>query len=263
MIETADVLVADECWIALALLHREHPEKKSFSPREILDRLKQEGAHPDVRPGVQVHIYQHNVANRPPSSGRYRLFYRLDDGTLRLYRPGDHFDPARSGKTKPERFALPEEYHPLLDWYENEYCKPGAVLDDTDPVLSMRGVGKEIWAEEGGDAYVERERNAWLSDANDVAPNGRLKRVWQRVVAHQSEEFHTRTGRLFTYTVEGKSGLWFYRNGQRINKRLWRKHLEKAISRCPLDKTTDIADCYDSSYLFGLLMDDRIRGTDW
>jgi hypothetical protein len=23
------------------------------------------------------------------------------------------------------------------------------------------------------------------------------------------------------------------------------------------------ADCYDPSYLFGLLMDDRIRGTDW
>ena len=33
--------------------------------------------------------------------------------------------------------------------------------EDTDPVLQMRGVGKEIWTEEGGDAFIERERRRW------------------------------------------------------------------------------------------------------
>jgi hypothetical protein len=263
MIDTETVRVADECWLALALLHRENPDRRSFSPREVYDRLKEEGACSEVRPGVKPHIYVQNVANRPPNPARHRLFYRLEDGTVRLFRPGDECDPSRNGKTKPDRSGLPEKYHPLLDWYDNEYCKREAAADDVDPVLAMRGVGKEIWADEGGDAYVERERNAWVSDVTDVDPNGKLKRVWQRVVAHQGEEFHTRTGKPFTYTVDGESGLWFYRDGRRINKRLWRKHFEKAVSRCPLDKTTDIADCYDPSYLFGLLMDERIRGTEW
>lgn len=262
MVAMETIRVADECWLALALLHRENPDRLSFSPSEIYDRLKEEGVYAEIRPGVKPHIYLHNVANRPPNSARYRLFYRLEDDTLRLFRPDDDYDPSRNGKTKPQRSDLPEKYHPLLDWYENEYCKRGTV-DDVDPVLAMRGVGKEIWADEGGDAYVERERNAWVTDAADAGRNGKLKRVWQRVVAHVGGEFHTRTGKPFTYTVDGESGLWFYRNGRRINKRLWRKDLEKAIFRCPLDKTTDIADCYDPAYLFGLLMDDRIRGTDW
>jgi hypothetical protein len=30
-----------------------------------------------------------------------------------------------------------------------------------DPVLSMVGVGKEIWADVGGDAFVASERAAW------------------------------------------------------------------------------------------------------
>jgi len=32
--------------------------------------------------------------------------------------------------------------------------------DDEDPVLQMWGVGKAIWKEEGGDAFIARERAA-------------------------------------------------------------------------------------------------------
>lgn len=165
MIGITDVRVADECWIALALLHREHPERLSFSPREILDRLKAEKVQPEIRAGVQPHLYLHNVANLRPNSAKYRMFYRLEDGTLRLFRPGDDFDPARTGKTKPERSDLPQQFHALLDWYENEYCNRGGGGDEnTDPVLLMRGVGKEIWLDEGADAFVARERAAWEDD---------------------------------------------------------------------------------------------------
>ena len=162
MLVAQGLLVADECWVALALLHREHPEGPSFSAREILDRLKLEKACPEVRAGVQAHIYQHNVANLPPNSARYRMFYRVADGTYRLFRPGDDFHPARKGKTMPERTDLPARYHGLLDWYENEYCTRAAQLEERDdPILQMRGVGKEIWADEGADAYVARERAGW------------------------------------------------------------------------------------------------------
>jgi hypothetical protein len=162
MVEGGEILVADECWVALALLHREHPERTSFTPRQILDRLKQERAHAGLRPGVQTHIYLHNVANIPPNSAKYRMFYRLEDATLRLYRPGDDFDAARTGKAVPQRSELPQRYHELLDWYENEYCRLGSPEDEKcDPILQMLGVGREIWREEGGDAFVTRERASW------------------------------------------------------------------------------------------------------
>ena len=32
---------------------------------------------------------------------------------------------------------------------------------ETDPILSLRGTGKAIWADEDADAYVERIREGW------------------------------------------------------------------------------------------------------
>src|SRR5213593_3103090 len=103
MLVDTEILVADECWIALARLHKSHPEKKSFSAQEILEQLKEGKAHSRVRAGVPPHIYLHNVANLPPNSARYRMFYRLEDGTYRLFRPGDDSHPSRRGKTHPNR----------------------------------------------------------------------------------------------------------------------------------------------------------------
>ena len=45
------MLVADEAWCALALLHREHEGKESFSAREILDRVKAEQCQSRASPG--------------------------------------------------------------------------------------------------------------------------------------------------------------------------------------------------------------------
>lgn len=160
------LLLSDECWLALAILHREAHGRLSFTAREILERVRREAAHPELRAGVQPHIYQHNVANVPPSSGGYRMFYRLDDGTFRLYRPGDDFHPLRHGKTRPERSHLPKRYHPLLDWYEREYCAATPALSyENDPVLAMRGVGKEIWEGIDPDKYVADLRAGWESGA--------------------------------------------------------------------------------------------------
>jgi hypothetical protein len=266
MITVEEIRVADECWIALALLHQAHPERQSFSAREILDRLKLEKAHPEVRAGVSAHIYQHNVANVEPSSARYRMFRKLEDGAYRLFRPGDDFHPARKGKTAPERSELPARYHHLLDWYEREYCSPPTRSDEErDPILQMRGVGKDVWAAlGGGDAFVARERAGWDAGKPATARVGELAaRTWKRAVAHQGEVFHTITRKSFTYAIEGESGIWFYRNSRRIPKKLRRGDLEKAVRRCPLRRTADIKDCFDPSYLYALLMDRRIRGNDW
>ena len=33
--------------------------------------------------------------------------------------------------------------------------------DASDPILSLRGTGKETWADEDADTYVERLRQGW------------------------------------------------------------------------------------------------------
>ncbi len=162
------IRVADETWCGLALLHRENSLRESFSAREILDRVKAERASPELRPGVQAHIYLHNIANLEPNSARYRMFYKLPDDTYRLFRPGDQSHPSRKGKITPVREELPPQYHYLLDWYEGEYCAQAASMnEDDDPILKMRGVGKEIWADTDADEYVRSLRSNWYGDKPD------------------------------------------------------------------------------------------------
>ena len=33
--------------------------------------------------------------------------------------------------------------------------------DARDPILALRGMGREIWADEDADAYVDRLRSGW------------------------------------------------------------------------------------------------------
>ena len=155
------IRVADELWIAVALLQREHPNKKDFSVEEILDRAREEGVFGELRPGVYVHAIQHCVANRPPNPGRYRMLYETGKTRRRLFRPGDSYNPAREdSKTIPAREDIPAKYRYLLDWYDAEYIqkKPSAQID---PLLSLRGSGKTIWAGEHADEYVRRLREGW------------------------------------------------------------------------------------------------------
>jgi hypothetical protein len=160
--QQAHILVADEVWLALAILHREHPRRTSFSAKEILAQVKSERAHTELRAGVQAHIYVHNVANAEPNSARYRMSYKLDDDTYRLYRPGDAAHPLRKGKIAPQRNELPEKYHHLLDWYEREYCGGEQRRKTDDSWLDqMWGLGKHLWAGIDADEYVASLREDW------------------------------------------------------------------------------------------------------
>jgi hypothetical protein len=158
-----DIRVADEAWISLATLHIASPERESFAAKEILEHARSLHLTGDLRPGVQIHICLHNVANIEPNPARHRMFYRLPDRTYRLFRPGDRAHPARSGKTVPNREDVPREYRHLIDWYENDYCRKrrDATALITDPVLQMRGLGKEIWADTSADEYVGNLRAGW------------------------------------------------------------------------------------------------------
>jgi hypothetical protein len=154
--------VADEVWIATALLHREHPEQAGFAIEQIVERARKEALHPPLRPGVYVHAVQHCVANRPPNPGRYRMIFETSDGRRRLFRKGDSFHPERSdGKITPSRDDIPHGYSGLLSWYEEWSSAGGANQKKEDPLLSLRGSGKHLWASEHADDYVRRLREGW------------------------------------------------------------------------------------------------------
>jgi len=136
-----------------------------------------------------------------------------------------------------------------------------------DPVLAMLGVGRQLWELEPGDNFVERLRSEDLpvppAMHSSHDPAGNLpETVWRRIVSHQGEQFQTVRGLPFTFEVEGP-GIWFFRDGKRVERKLTRTQFEVALSRCPLARTTEISDLMDYPYLFAVLTDRRIRGQEW
>ena len=115
-----------------------------------------------MRPGVYVHVIQHCVANRAPNPGRYRMLFETGEGRRRLFRKGDPYHPDREGsKTTPAAADLPERYADLLDWYRRWEQDSTRDILKNDPLLSLRGSGRHIWADEHADEYVRRLREGW------------------------------------------------------------------------------------------------------
>ena len=160
--DSSAVKVADEVWIATALLHRENPARQDFTVNEIVERAAKEAIQGALRPGVRVHALSHCVANRPPNPGRYRMLFATGKVTRRLFRDGDPYDLAREGaKVVPMREEIPSEYRYLLDWYFSEFGERKSRDGKDDPLLALRGSGKDLWAHEHADEYVRRLREGW------------------------------------------------------------------------------------------------------
>ena len=65
-----------------------------------------------------------------------------------------------SGKNLPEEGEISTAQKELLESYGCDYDSD---RDDTetDPILSLRGLGKDIWTDEEADSYVKRLREGW------------------------------------------------------------------------------------------------------
>src|SRR5579864_7384901 len=160
-----NIKVADEVWVAIAILHQRHPEGSDFSVEEIMEfsgKAKELRVLGPLRPGFYVHVVQHCVANRPPNPGRYRMLVETAPGRRRLFRHGDSYDPAREGgKTTPVEGELPERFKDLLIWYGKWSHLDNSNAMQADPLLKLRGSGKKLWADEHADDYVRRLREGW------------------------------------------------------------------------------------------------------
>lgn len=132
-------------------------------------------------------------------------------------------------------------------------------------MFKLFGLGKHLWATgETPDEHVARLRANWDTTDTPADPQPSVadsELVWGKVLQYAGEEFRTVTDLPFTYQVDG-NGLWFYRDGKRVPKRLSRNEFEKGLGRCPLHSVGDIRDLFDPSYLYGLLTDSRIIGRE-
>ena len=155
---TAAIRVADEVWIATALLHREHLEAADFSLKAIEARLARERLSGEKRPGIYPHLSVHCVANRPPNGGRYRMLFETAPSRRRLFRPGDPYHREREGgKTAPDRGEIPPKYHSLLDWYERVW----APASPKDPLLALAARHRDLWKTVEPDEYVRQLREGF------------------------------------------------------------------------------------------------------
>jgi hypothetical protein len=88
------------------------------------------------------------------------MLYETRRGHRRLFRPGDDWHPDRKGgRTRPAADALPEKYCRLLEWYDQWTRQFADAVED--PILALRGLGRQIWHDKAADEYVARLREGW------------------------------------------------------------------------------------------------------
>jgi hypothetical protein len=86
----------------------------------------------------------------------------------------------------------------------------------------------------------------------------RINLIWERIVLHQGMMFHKIRGEPFTYNVQGNV-IALNSTNQNIPK----SEINRALYRMPLDSTQAVQDLRAPSYIYAILMDNRIRGNEW
>jgi hypothetical protein len=181
---TIEITCAAEVFIATALLHREQPERTDFLIKEIVRRAAKENLAGEMRQGVNVHVSQHCVANKPPNPAKLRMLFATGTRTRRLLLPGDEIDPERTGKIFPDPGEIPAKYRPLLDWAKERYedgsiglpSRPHSVNPTPskstnarsqtperwlESLFELEGLGKEHWKNVDPDEFVRQLREGW------------------------------------------------------------------------------------------------------
>lgn len=86
-----------------------------------------------------------------------------------------------------------------------------------------------------------------------------IELIWKRIVENEGKEFKQKREKIFTYSLIGKNTIKLSTTNRSISK----SQFEKALNFVPLDKTTIIQNLQAPPYIYGILMDDRIRKENW
>ena len=86
-----------------------------------------------------------------------------------------------------------------------------------------------------------------------------IDEVWARIKSHEGEKFETRTGKTFTYHIDGEI---FHPSRTEYN--ISKRNFEIALELVPLDGPGIINNLVRGpAYVWAVLHDHRIRGQDW
>ncbi len=89
-----------------------------------------------------------------------------------------------------------------------------------------------------------------------------IHECWRRITEHEVAPFRTKSGLPFTYSVVGNN-LWITRSGREINRGLSRHNVDRALREMPAARPGELKAVQGSAYVWAILMDDRIRASDW
>ena len=82
--------------------------------------------------------------------------------------------------------------------------------------------------------------------------------IWNRIVENEENEFLLKQGKSFHYKVTGN-----VIKPDTVNRNIPRSEIEKAIRLAPFNLTTILQDLQAPSYIYSILMDERICGRLW
>ena len=82
--------------------------------------------------------------------------------------------------------------------------------------------------------------------------------VWHRIERNAGQTFSQKRGGEFSYIIRGGCVV-----PDRTNQQLPKSEFEKAFELMPLDRVALLQSLRGPSYLFAILMDERIRNGDW
>lgn len=85
-----------------------------------------------------------------------------------------------------------------------------------------------------------------------------IEDVWQRIIANEGKTFFQMRGNEFQYIIKANSV-----HLNRTNRTISKKTFEDALEFVPLENTVPIQKLQAPSYIYGILMDHRIRKGLW
>ena len=90
-------------------------------------------------------------------------------------------------------------------------------------------------------------------------PTANIGVVWPRIIANEGKAFKQKLGQEFTYTIKGDTIV-----PSTTKWNIPKSSFEKALEFVPLEKVAAITRvCQGPSYVYAILMDQRIRNDLW
>jgi hypothetical protein len=82
--------------------------------------------------------------------------------------------------------------------------------------------------------------------------------IWERIKEYEGQVFIQIRGGQFTYIVKGNQIIL-----SRTCRCIPKSTFEKALKLVPLENTVPVQNLQGPSYLYAILMDERIRNNNW